>query len=117
MPQNNETKTCPKCKGRGNLPHFATQHDNGTCTKCKGKGDLRFTSVEAHNTSVSEVVELELNRIQDQANTVKANFASSRRTNPAVLDKRLAPLRAAWKAVKTGEAGIAFREVTRGYWG
>ena len=45
---NNETKTCTKCSGRGNLLHFATVHDNGTCPECKGKGKVQsMTDSEA----------------------------------------------------------------------
>ena len=116
MPQNNDTQTCSKCKGRGYLPHFATQNDPGTCRKCKGKGELKYTSVEAHNNMTRAIVDMELSRIEEEAQKIKENFESSRRTSPAVLEKRLTPLRARWASVKSGDAHRQYREVKRGYW-
>lgn len=117
MPKLNEKKTCPKCKGAGCFPHFAHNNDPiGICWKCHGRKEVVWVTPEAHNELVDEIVALERERIEKEAAKIEDNFRRSRRTDEAVLNRRLEPLRHRWVQAGNGGLGKGFQKVSRGYW-
>ena len=97
MPQNNETKTCSKCKGTGSVH---TLHvDGGRCWSCNGSGVKTWVSLETWKVREEESRKYHMGRVAEEAETAKreaSEMPAHRQNRKAQLLRDVETLRGEW---------------------